>query len=272
MKTFFYYHRGNRLFSIILPLLFAISFFYSCNKGVKEFDDESYLAEIAKYDFIGKLHNEGLMYIHDAIQLQTKTGEITKENISPELLFELTKEYINRLDYPQDIKDIANQSINAIDLQLVTKTKSDDPLDILSPDAANLAERIISAFDYSDDQFDNAIQTVEIEAIDVLDETEEYAILAEASVARNTSDYWHNNFDSWLDSVSVETKSIADIDWGEVGGSDAFGAIGTAAGMIADGSMAALLLAGPQGWVAIGLCLAAGAIAASATALMFMIY
>ena len=271
MKKLFYYHKWKLIVSILIPLL-AICVFYSCSKGTKCFNDESYLTEIAKYDFIGKLHNEGLMYIHDAIKLKTKSGEITKDNITPEFLFELTKEYINGLDYPQSTKTIANKSINAIDIQILTKTKTDSPLSDLSPDAVILAEKILTAFDNYDEQFDSTIQSVEIEAIDILDETEEYAILAEASVARNTSEYWQQNFDSWLDSVSIETKTLDDIDWGEVGGSDAFGAITMAANMIASGTMAALIAAGPPGWTAIGLALAASAIVASSISLMFMIY
>jgi len=75
MKKLFYYHKWKLIVSIIIPLL-AICVFYSCSKGTKCFNDESYLTEIAKYDFIGKLHNEGLMYIHDAIKLKTKSGEM----------------------------------------------------------------------------------------------------------------------------------------------------------------------------------------------------
>jgi hypothetical protein len=96
---------------------------------------------------------------------------------------------------------------------------------------------------------------VGISAINILDDTEEPAILSYASVLRASASYWTTNGDKWVDNINGLSKPSY---WGKVGKADGKGA---AAGAGAWGIGA--LLGGPVTWTAFGVSVGGWAVGCS---------
>jgi hypothetical protein len=100
------------------------------------------------------------------------------------------------------------------------------------------------------------------------DDYEYTMIITMAKVGKSSLEYWKSKGDAWQTALGNNTaKRDGDFNWSIIGFSDAAGAVGTAAGMVVNGSAAAMIAAaGPGGAVGVGLCIAAGGIMSSATA------
>lgn len=100
------------------------------------------------------------------------------------------------------------------------------------------------------------------------DDYEYTMIITMAKVGKSSLEYWKSKGDAWQTALGINTaKKDGDFNWSIIGFSDAAGAVGMAAGMVANGSAAAMIAAGgPGGAVGVGLCIAAGGIMSSASA------
>lgn len=100
------------------------------------------------------------------------------------------------------------------------------------------------------------------------DDYEYTMIITMAKVGKSSLEYWKSKGDAWQTALGNNTaKKDGDFNWSIIGFSDAAGAVGMAAGMVANGSAAAMIAAGgPGGAVGVGLCVAAGGIMSSASA------
>ncbi len=97
-------------------------------------------------------------------------------------------------------------------------------------------------------------------------------VLIPIEIAKNSINYWHDNIKNWYE-VFNGTNSLKDLDsfnwswpWRTLALNDAEGAVATAASLAVNGTGEALIAAGPDGWLAGGMVLAAGGLGSSGIA------
>lgn len=164
----------------------------------------------AKYGWIGQYHSDGLAYMYSA--LAKGTSKVRSRADACKVAAKALKEF-HRAARQSEIP------ASLVDPSLVNETCGDFPesgpigktvlvgefggsvrRDELSGTAVNFINEIISAAPASSTKsaFINAVNSIEAQAAVSLSDTEAGAVVAVASIARSSADYWDANLGAWV--------------------------------------------------------------------------
>ncbi|MCT4601859.1 MAG: hypothetical protein N4A59_02990 [Marinifilum sp.] len=262
------------IFSLLSIVIIGITIF-SCNKT----NDPEYITEklnVSDFEYIGKMHNEGLAY--SLIELQKNksnlksTGLYNKSSLI-ELQKDITINFVNKQSGSSQLKEIAIAQVKRrmndyshSDQELKSSRENfvpDSLMSKLSIDAKNQLLKIFEIMDDSDmdlSSLKSRVSAIEQYAIESLNVEEQFLILSTSSVAKYTLDYWSVNYEEWLKLNNEGLKNTKGIfDWKAAGKADVNGAATSALTLAVSGTGA-----GPAGWAGIELTVVGSGLISSA--------
>ncbi len=210
-------------------------------------------------ELVATTHNNGLDYIYDNLD----NAPLSDQNQTNAFFGSKSIDYVlqNGLDskYEDNIpEEFIDEDItefeNSIDSNYSSGFKYEYYYlkDLILDNKQNLDNKILALSNY--------VPTKEFN-----DNYEYTMIMTMAKVGKSSLEYWKSNGNAWQTAINNTSKSS--FNWSIIGFSDAAGAVGMAAGMVANGSAAAMIAdGGPGGAVGVGLCVAAAGIMSSASA------
>lgn len=243
---------------------------------------------ISDLDYVGKLHNQGLVHSFNEIKNLIEDGQRVSRGDKQSLIQiqkEISQEFVSNQKFDQNVIEI---SINQIEIgvgdflifnpnKARTSQSSSIPDSLLSEISVQGREMLFRIFEIMEDtdtdieSVTTKISNIEQKAISTLEINEQFMILSTASVAKHTLAYWNENYEEWLNLLGNSSKSRINgsgIDWKAAGYADVGGAALAGLGLAVSGTGAGMAAAGPAGWAGIGLVVAGRGLQASATRIL----
>ncbi|MHC1705032.1 MAG: hypothetical protein AB9846_14070 [Tenuifilaceae bacterium] len=233
--------KPNKLITIFLFI--ALLFAFSCNKS----DEKQLSKEKVDYDKIGVMHNQGLDYAFNALKKAKEKGSLTKSNNKDylNLLYESTVTF-NKIN-SSNLTDKENTEVNnsleetkKLLLKLSNSNKNDGDLlyqsilkeadVLLTAKQKEFSEKVLNAM--SDTNIVIVLSNLDLIESEInlnCTEEEKPGLLAMVSVAKHSSQYWHQNLAIWVSEFGT-SKNTAKFSWSFVGKSDALYAVLTGVG------------------------------------------
>ncbi len=232
------------IIAIILVFAFSLMFWViGCSLYNSDDTGDNTVLFENPYDWIGQQHNASLDYVYKNLKVQLPE----KENLSSTAL-DLVSVYFKNQGY-ENVEQIIFETLNHYnpdnsELKKVSSYNSILDSMIATCDLTNEQREYLYQLSGLADQglsmeeLESSVNAVAAEAYTNLGETESIVVLAASSVMINSTEYWNENGDDWVNLVlsdTVLTKAAYVINWEEVTKWDIAGAVGGAAGDVAGG-------------------------------------
>jgi len=267
-----------KLKSVVLILtLFAGATFSSCSDDTSELLKENQNSQKTLstnrgnsrllWDpvLVARTHNTGLDYIFEQLKDNPKLANIDE---AMDFFEDKDKEFI--------ISNGLNPKYESYIPSIITQediTQSEENMkSIFSNKFVSEYEYLHNLINQANSDYNSTIETLDgYNPNKKIKSDWEYTILMTmAKVGEFSLEYWKSNVQKWAEVLNKPeqgnktTFGFLGFDWGDVGRSDAEGAVTTAVGLFVDGTGEALCATGPEGVAATGMVIAAGGIASSA--------
>lgn len=220
----------------------------SCNKG----EERVVSTEPKTNTEVGVAHNECLVEILDILQNapKTKSGDLdlTRSEVNT-VISETTLQYVvTKYEIDDEYVPLVKESINKQFIDI----NNDDILAIVE-DCNDEEKRLYEDLDQimTDDDINlfslqSRINRTIVDANKYLTGIALEDFLAAASVANNTLQYWHDNYDKWTTTLNTPITKANSFNWKQLGKADVKGCIAGVSGEL----VSCLLVTGPVGWKA----------------------